>query len=378
MTTTRPANLVPGPSIYEDLRRLADSGPVVKVLLHVQLPAWLLTRPEDIAHAAVDPRLSSDGSFLSDGTPSVKFGFMGVDGAAHARLRRSATSALSPRRVRALRPYLHRITDDAVGAILPAGHADLVTDVALPIAMRVICELLGVPVDERDHFQGAANEMLVPSGDRASAQLRLFGYLTTLVRGERLEYSLPALAATDALSEWEVVETAALLLVAGYQTTADLIGSAMLALIEHPEQLRALRDGTSTADNAIEELLRYCGPMAIGVTRYTKEAVTLAGTTIPAGERVVLGLGTANRDPHRYAGPDRLDLTREPVSHFSFGRGPHYCLGASLAQLEAEVVITTLCRRLRGLRLAAEPVWHTTIFSGVAHLPVAFTAVPGA
>jgi cytochrome P450 len=364
----RPADLVLGPDIYADLRRLADSAPIVQVMLHGRVPAYLLTRPDDIANAAVDPRLTSDDSFLRTGTSSVKFGFMGLDGAAHARLRRSATSALSPQRIRALRPYLRRITDEAVDVVLPAGRADLVTDIALPIAMRVICELLGVPFAERHDFESMANQMLLPVGDNdpVAARGRLFAYLTELVRQERRS------GVAGDLTEQETVETLALLLVAGYQTTADLIGSAMLALIEHPEQLRVLRDGVSTPDRAVGELIRYCGPMAIGVTRYTREAVVLAGTTVPAGERVVLGLGSANRDPARFPDPDRLDLTRAPAGHFSFGRGPHYCLGAALAQLEVELVITTLCRRLPRLRLAGQPTWRTTIFTGVDHLPVAF------
>jgi cytochrome P450 len=359
------ADVLLGPNIYADLRRLAESGPVVRVMLHGRVPAYLLTRPDDIAGAAVDPRLTSDDSFLRTGTSSVKFGFMGLDGRAHARLRRSAAATLSPQRIRALRPYLDRITSEAVDAILPAGRADLVTDVALPIAMRVICELLGIPFGERHDFADMANQMLLPAGDAQPARARLFGYLTGLVRRS---------GAAGDLTEQEAVETLALLLVAGYQTTADLIGSAMLALIEHPDQLRILRAGLSTPDRVVNELLRYCGPMAIGVTRYTKETAVLAGMTVPAGERVVLGLGSANRDPERFPDPDRLDLMREPTSHFSFGRGPHYCLGASLAQLEAELVITTLCRRLPRLSLAGKPTWRTAIFTGVEHLPVAFTS----
>lgn len=368
-------DVVLGPNIYADLRRLADSAPITQVMLHGRIPAYLLTRPDDIANAAVDPRLTSDDSFLRTGTSSVKFGFMGLDGPAHTRLRRPATEALSQRRIRALRPYLHHITNEAVDAVLPTGRADLVTDIALPIAMRVICELLGIPFGERHDFESTANQMLGDS-DSTTARVRLYDYLTGLVRREGRpgeDTLLGALAETGDMTEQEMVETLALLLVAGYQTTADLIGSSMLALIEHPEQLRILRDGLSTPDRAVNELLRYCGPMAIGVTRYTKETVVLAGMTVPAGERVVLGLGSANRDPARFPDPDRLDLTREPAGHFSFGRGPHYCLGASLAQLEAELVITTLCRRLPQLRLAGKPTWRTTIFTGVGHLPVAFT-----
>lgn len=356
-----PADLTAGPGIYADLRRLADSGPIHRVRLHGRIPAWLLTRPDDIASAAVHPALTSDDAYLRGGASSVKFGFMGMDGPDHTRLRRAAAAMLSPRRVRALRPYVQSITDHAVEAVLPAGRADLVTDVARPVAMRVICELLGIPLAERDRFQDLAARMLKPAGDPAGARARLLDYLIQL-SGET-----PA----GDLTEREAAETAALLLVAGYQTTADLIGSAMLALLEHPAQVRHLRDET-VRDRAMSELIRYCGPMAIGTSRYTKEPVVLAGASLPAGERVVLGLGAANRDPDRFPDPDRLDLTREPVAHCSFGRGAHYCLGAALAELEAETVITTLCRRLPGLRLAGQPAWHTTIFTGVAHLPVAF------
>ena len=369
---SRPADLVSGPNVYADLRRLADSAPVVRVMLHGRVPAYLLTRPDDIANAAVDPRLTSDDSFLRTGRSSVKIGFMGLDGPEHARLRRSATAALAPRRIHALRPYLRRVIAEAVGAVLPAGRADLVTDVALPVAMRVICELLGIPFGDREDFEHVANQLLLPTGDPVAARRHLYDYLAELVRTNDLS------GATDDLTEREVVETMALLLVAGYQTTADLIGSAMLALLENPEQLTVLRDDLSTSDRVIHELVRYCGPMAIGVTRYTKETVVLAGTTVPPGERVVLGLGCANRDPTLFPDPGRLNLRRAPTGHFSFGRGPHYCLGAALARLEAKLVITTLCRELRQLRLAGEPTWRTTIFTGVQHLPVTFTARPHA
>jgi cytochrome P450 len=355
------ADLTAGPAIYADLRRLAGSGPIHRVRLHGRIPAWLLTRPDDIASAAVHPALTSDDRHLRGGASSVKVGFMGMDGPDHTRLRRHAAAMLSPRRVRALRPYLQRVTDDAVEAVRPAGRADLVADVARPVAMRVICELLGIPLGERVRFEDLAAGMLRPTGDPAAARARLLDYLT------RLPWDAPA----SNLTEREAAETAALLLVAGYQTTADLIGSAMLALLEHPAQVRHLLDETLRG-RAMSELIRYCGPMAIGVSRYTKEPVVLAGTSLPPGERVVLGLGAANRDPVRFPEPDRLDLTREPVAHFSFGRGAHYCLGAALAELEAETAIVTMFRRLPGLRLAGQPAWHTTIFTGVAHLPVAF------
>ncbi|MFJ6895155.1 cytochrome P450 [Streptomyces hokutonensis] len=382
--TSRPAILKNGPAVYHHVADIARCTPVAHVLLHGDLPAWLLTRPEDVIAAARDPRFTSDDRTLgSSGRSSVKFGFMSMDGPEHVRLRRMVTSVFTPRHVAELRPYIERVVNELIDVIVPAGRADLVADLALVLPMRVICELLGVPFDEREQFEDTANAMLRPAvGGGAhprAARANLYGYLTDLVGRKRQrpgEDLLSKLAASPNLTKQEVVETCALLLVAGYETTTDLIGTSILALITHQEQLRLVRSG-ATLPNAVDELIRYCGPVAVGVTRYTSQTVTVAGTSIPPGARVILGLGAANRDATRFPFPRRLDVTRVSTSHFGFGQGPHYCLGAPLARLETEVALSAVLNRLDDLALGGTPSWSSSIFHGLSRLPVVFRSSAG-
>ncbi|MGW2564242.1 cytochrome P450 [Streptomyces sp. NPDC001514] len=313
-----PPTLMGGPHVYDRLAELAERAPLVRVLLHGTVPAWLLTRPADILEAARDPRLTSDDAVLGHaGRSWVKFGFMSMDGAEHLRLRRIVASAFTPRRTAALEPYVTDTVDELVDPVAPAGRADLVADLALPLPMVVLCKLLGVPIGERAQFEGTVNALVRASADRPSdaraARAALYDYLTDLVCRKRRKPSddlLSELATASQLCEREIVETGALLLVAGYETTANLIGAGSLVLLTHPEQLRLIRDAPTTLPDVVDELVRYRGPVAIGATRYTREPVTIAGSRIPARERIVLGFGAANHDPDRFPSPHRLDVTR--------------------------------------------------------------------
>jgi cytochrome P450 len=371
----------------------------VRVVLHADISAWLLTHPDHIAAAACDPRLSSDPAQLgksraasamrtSAAGSTVKFSIMAMDPPGHTRLRRLLAAAFTPGRVQALQPRIQEITDELVDRIAPLGHADIVESVALPLPLRVICELLGIPFQERSHFEDLSKEMFQPptqaqTQERILAARRdLYRYLRTLIRrkaadpGDDLVTALIGTQDDSKMTGDELVEAAVLLLVAGYETTVSLIGTGTLALLQHPDQLAILRRQPGLMPQAVEEMLRYDGPLAIGVTRYTTCPVTIAGVRIPAGERVVLGLGAANHDPGRFPQPGALDIARDERSHLAFGHGPHYCLGAPLARLEAQIAFGTLLSRLEDLTLAI-PVsslrWRQTIFRALDELPVSFS-----
>jgi len=385
---TAPIELHMGPSIYSDLQTVASRGPVVRVMLHGRVHAWLLTRPADIAIALRSPSLTSDNSYLSSepGGSSVKFGFMGLDGPAHARLRRLAASAFTARTVLGLQPFIQQTLDDLVAEILPRGEADIVATIALPLPLKVICELLGVPLEHRDTFETMTNAVLQPGGTPAAqrrihtARQALYSYLADLVEHAAKHPDddlVSSLTRTEKATKQEIVEICALLLVAGYETTANAIATSVHALLTHPDQLETLRSSPDAAPQAVHELLRYCGPMAMGVTRYTRRQIVVAGTVIPAGQRVMLGLGAANHHEATFAEPDRLDTKRPNASaHFAFGRGTHYCIGAPLALLEMQHALTTITTRLPNLRLNGTPQWRPTIFYGIQNLPVAFDPGP--
>ncbi|MFB6556985.1 cytochrome P450, partial [Streptomyces sp. NPDC056405] len=265
--------------------------------------------------------------------------------------------------------------------------ADLMDDLAFPLPITVICELLGVPAEDRDDFRRwtsilvSEDEALRPQLQDTFAQLN--AYLTALVRHKHAapdDGLLSALVSVaedgDSLDDDEVVWMAFLLLVAGHETTENLIGNGMLALLSNPEQLAALRADASLLPTAVEEMLRYEGPVETTTWRFTTRPVEIGGVTIPADQTVVVVLASANRDPSRFADPGRFDISREDNQHVAFGHGIHYCLGAPLARLEGQTALATLLTRLPDFRLAVEPDdlrWRGgLIMRGLRTLPVEF------
>jgi cytochrome P450 len=384
------------------LDRLREAGPVTEVLLHDNMRAWLITNPEDIAAAACDRRLTSNAT-QADGDKrattagpnelrsTVKFSLMAMDPPAHTRLRQIIADSFTPGRVKALGARIEEIVNTLIARIAPLGRTDIVDSLARPLPMQVICELLAIPVKERSHFQRLSSEMLLPPTDLRAKERILTGrrdlcqYLRGLIHdgnadlGDGVIKSLISAQGDNKMTEEEVIEAAVLLLVAGYETTVSFIGTGLLALLQHPGQLAALRSQPELMPSGVEELLRYDGPLPIGVTRYTTSVTTIAGVRIRAGERVVLGFGAANHDPDRFPNPRELDISRSRNSHFSFGYGPHYCLGAPLARLEAQIALGTLINRFEDLALAV-PVsslrWRKAIFRALEELPVSYTAIP--
>ncbi|MGW4880844.1 cytochrome P450 family protein [Streptomyces sp. NPDC004262] len=362
-----PAELFADP--YAVYARLREAGPVHRFTGTDGLPAWLVTRYDDVRQALADPRLSLDKAHAKPGgyrglalPPALDANLLNMDPPDHTRIRRLVSQAFTPRRIARLREPVRRTADALLDAVAPLGRADLIADYAAPLPIAVICELLGVAEDDRPDFRSWTDALVVPDPARPDgarkavrALLAYFAGLLARKRAEPADDLLSALIAVrdeeDRLSEDELMSLAFLILFAGYENTVHLIGNAVLALLVDPPQLAALRADPARTGAAVEELLRYDGPVPLAIRRFPTEDVTIGGVAVPAGETVLLSLAAAHRDPRRFPEPDRLDLGRDGAGHLALGHGIHYCIGAPLARLEAEIALTALLERLPGLAL---------------------------
>ncbi|MER6994909.1 cytochrome P450 [Streptomyces sp. NPDC000410] len=380
-------------------RQLREDGPVRRVVIAGGLEAWLVTRYEDGLAALSDPRLSNDARDASDPRlletlpvterESLVSNMLRSDPPDHDRLRRLVSKAFTARRVAGLRPRVQSITDRLLDAVVPTGRADLVADFALPLPVTVISELLGVPVSDRHDFQRWTDDMILRGAEPPdpavvdAAWQQMHAYLTKLLETKRarpeddlLSALITARDEEQRLNEDELIAMAFLLLAAGYITTVNLIGGGIAALLAHPDQLELLRGDPELLPTAIEEFLRYDGPVSPGIARFAREEAEIAGVRIPRGATVVIASAIADRDPARFPDPDRLDVTRRDNAHLAFGHGIHYCLGAPLARLEGQIAIGTALRRLPDLALAVPPGelrWRPGGLRGPERLPVTFT-----
>ena len=307
----------------------------------------------------------------------------------HTRLRGLVSKAFTARAIEALRPRIGEIVTELLGRVREAGEMDLIADFAYPLPAMVIAEMLGVPPGDRDQFRRWSRElaptidpMILPDQvERAAVAIDHFvDYFTHLIarrraepRGDLLSAMIAAEERGDRLSEPELLSNAMLLLNAGHETTTNLIGNGMLALLRHPGELERLRRDPSLLPSAIEELLRYDSPVQM-TGRQAKGEREIGGAKVDAGQQVIVLIGSANRDSARFPDPDRLDLGRRDNDHLSFGGGSHYCLGSSLARLEGQIAIGALVAELPRLRLATEaPEWRETLtLRGLKALPVEF------
>jgi cytochrome P450 len=363
---------------------------------------WMVTRYDDVRGALADPRLYKDWAgklTSSDEEPDVVSGFLSkhlltLDPPDHTRLRKLVNKAFTPRRVAGLRPRVEEITAallDAMesrAAASKSGVVDLIETFAFPLPVTVICELVGIPVEDRDRFQAwshATVSSVVTTEEFHAAGLAMYQYFTDLVAAKRaapaddlLSALIQAQDSGDSLDERELIAMLFLLLIAGHETTANLIASGTLALLSHPAERSALLASPGLLPGllpgAVEELLRYCSPVNHGTDRFTLSPVEIAGETIPGREWVLAVISSANRDPARFPDPDRLDLSRDASGHLAFGHGIHYCLGAPLARLEAEIAFGALLTRFPGLSLAVPESslrWRpSSLIHGLESLPV--------
>jgi cytochrome P450 len=382
--------------LYADARREAPVRPVV---LADGRPAWVVTGYDEARQALLDPRLAKDfrtalairPEIVAPGFTHPLFGhhMLSADGDDHSRLRRLASAGFSAARMAALRPRVQAIVDGLLDDLerSPAGDpVDLVAGFTLPLPITVISEMLGVPVEDRaplrawfDAVFGTAVAPIADARGREAADAA-HAYLSDLVAAKRAEPAddlLSVLTASvdgDSFGDEELVSTAWLLVVAGHDTTVNLIGNGLVALFRHPDQLARLRADLSLVPAAVEEFLRYDGPVQHTTFRMTTEPVTLGGVEIPAHEQVLVAVAAADRDPGHFADPDRLDITRPENRHIAFGHGIHFCLGAPLARLEGDVAFTSLLRRFPALRPAvAVEEFHWTyrlVLRGLDALPV--------
>jgi cytochrome P450 PksS len=294
-----------------------------------------------------------------------------------------------------MRDRVQRLTEDLLTAVLDRGHMDLIRDYALPLPSTIIAEMLGVPGADRHRFHRWSSALMEAGNSmwgvvKAVPNVLLFiRYIRKLIKKCRADPRDDLVSALvraeedgDKLSEEELLATVMLLLVAGHETTVNLIGNGVWALLEHPAQMEKLRNDPTLIKPAVEELLRFTSPVDMATERYAREDVTFAGVTIQRGDMVFAVLGSANRDEREFPNPDSLDITREPNKHLSFGFGTHFCLGASLARLEGQIAIGTLLRLIPDLRLDVGPHglrWRPgLLLRGLESLPVTFgrTAPP--
>ncbi|MGI5379238.1 cytochrome P450 family protein [Streptomyces sp. CA-251387] len=367
--------------------RLRERGPVHRVRLpDWQSEVWLVVGHEEARAALADQRLSKDGAKI--GLKSLDEELIGknllvTDPPQHTRLRGLISRSFTVRRVEELRPRVQQITDDLLDEMLPRGRADLVESLAYPLPLTVICELLGVPEMDRVEFRRMSTEAVAPTspGNEADAFVALGAYFTGLIEDKRcagpsgdLLSDLIRTTAEDGdrLSPDELRGMAFILLIAGHETTVNLITSGVHNLLSHPDQLAALRADMTLLDGAVEEMLRHEGPVETATFRYAAEPLEIAGTTVEKGEPVMVGLTAANRDAGRYADPDTFDIRRDTRGHVAFGHGIHFCLGAPLARLEARTAIRSLLERAPGLAPDGPPgEWLPgMLVRGMRSLPV--------
>lgn len=388
---------------YPHYERLRDEAPVHYV---DDLELWMVTRYDDVAHVLHHPAIFSSaegmGQMMSGGVgrnrvnPQEMFQMdlsamrvlIATDPPDHTRLRRLLSRAFTPRALADLEPHLRDICESLVDDLVAAigdGRGDLIEQVAFPFPVIVIAELLGIPPEQRDDFKRWSDALvggLSGSWNPAEAQqnlLEMFVYLADVVERRRVEPSDDLISRLvtandpddpDALTAPEITLFAILLLVAGNETTTNLIGNAMAAFHAHPDEAVRLADEPDLLPAAIEEVLRWDAPIQ-GLFRATTEPTTIGGVDLPAGATVLASFASANRDPRHFSDAERFDISRRPGDHLAFGHGIHYCLGASLARMEARILGETLLRRELSLRPAGAPTRvDSIILRGLDTYPV--------
>ncbi len=382
-------------SVFDLLR---ESGRAARITTAYAGDAWVVTRYDDAHRLMGDRQLSVEARHARHETRQrlEQFDFRVIDATPHSmasldppdhsRLRRLVSQAFTARRIAALEPMLRATTRRLLDDVDVAATVDLVRALAEPLPLIAICALLGLDDADAALLRPLVERQgLLPVGDAARrdvarARTAFTSELAAMIERKRARPDdglLNALIAGrdrgDALSDDELLSTVGLLFAAGVETTTKMIGAGLLLLLRHPEQLIALREDPDLMPRAVEEMLRFDGPVTMGVMRYAAADVELGEVTIARGDLVYVGVAPANHDPRRFPDADRFDVTRHPNPHLAFGRGPHYCLGAPLARLELSVVFSELLQRFPHLDLAVEPddvVWQASALRGPASLPV--------
>ena len=354
---------------YDTYDRLRAKDPVHRIRL---INAWVLTRYEDVDTVLRDHRRFSKDDGIEDEYRSM----LHHDPPDHTRLRSLVSKAFTPRSVRELHPRVHRIVAELLHDLDGKDRFDLIESLAFPLPVTVIAEMLGVPPQDMDRFNRWSNDIsLTIEPSLRDDQIRrvqratdeLYEYFEGIIEQRQREPQDDMITALlnaedegDKLTRPELLGTLVLLLVAGNETTRNLIGNGMRALLKNPDQLQRLRDNPDLLDSAIDELLRYDSPVQLD-GRLVHSDVEVAGHQIRAGQRVLCAIGAANRDPSAFTAPDKLDIARSEKSNIAFGRGIHHCLGAPLAMLEARAAFSALLDRFSRIELIAEPIYREQV-----------------
>jgi cytochrome P450 PksS len=362
---------------YPFYARLRAEAPVCRLTLLDKQSAWLVSRYDDAVAVfkderyvterarALTPEQAAKVTWIPKAFKPLERNMLAASGADHTRLRGLVHKAFTPRLIEMMRTRIQALTDGLLDAVAGKGRMDLIADYALTLPTTIIAEMLGVPVDDRHRFHRWSSALMATSSSlwgklKALPNVIAFlRYIRKLIKAREAEPRDDLTTALvraredgDRLSEDELLAMIFLLLIAGHETTVNLIGNGTLALFDHPEQLDRLRNHPELIKPAIEELLRFDSPVQIGSERYALEDLTIAGVTISRGEMVFPVVGSANRDERQFERADELDIARDPNRHLTFGLGAHYCVGAPLARMEGQIAMETLLRRMPDLRLA--------------------------
>ena len=367
--------------------------------------SWVITSYADVLTALRDPRFSAvrftlDPAWFPEEVretitaPSraLTRQILFLDPPDHTRLRGLVAKAFTPRVIDGMRPFIQQIVDELLDAVQPKGEIELVNDFAYPLPAIVIAHMLGVPPEDRDRFIQWTHsfgallggfELSIETVVQALYDVAEFiNYFRQIIAQRRLaprddlmQAMIAAEEQGDKLTEEELLANCVLLLAAGHGTTTHLIGNGMLALLQHPDQLEDLKTHPQIISSAVAELLRYDGPVQL-TSRLVKDDLQFAGKAMIGGQEILISLGAANHDPEQFANPDELDLRRMENRHVAFGQGIHYCLGAPLARVEAEIAFNTLVHRLQQPRLLTTDLqWsQSLVFRGMQALPILFSS----
>jgi cytochrome P450 len=390
------------------MARLRAESPAYRIKLsgHGGRSGWLVTRYEDVKVASSAPEVGRDYATIgrlahahsrSAGAPAAsdavdEFAWLYrdvlyLDPPDHTRLRKVVQKAFTPGEISRMRPRIEQITNGLLDEITGRGVIDLMPAIAKPLPVIVICELLGVPEQDRPDFTWWAHVLNGEGDDEgvlAGVYREVADYLSELTElkraapGDDLMSEMARAAEDGLLTREEVISMAVLILIAGHDTTVSLIANGLLELLRAPAQLALLRSDASLLPNAVEEMLRYANPVNISSTRFTREPVELGGVRIPAGELLYVSILSANRDASQFENPDVFDITRKISGHVGFGHGIHYCLGAPLARLETQIVLRAVLDRFPGLRLAVDPGTLEYRKSLLMHVPTTLPVDLGA
>ncbi|RJS61183.1 cytochrome P450 [Bacillus sp. PK3_68] len=375
---------------YPAYARLREEDPVYRIALPDGQHGWMITTYEAAVEALKDKRFIKDFAKLFGGnmdhgsvfTENMLFS----DPPDHKRLRGLVQKAFTPKMIAGMRERIQEITDELLDQVSDQGTMNLIDDFAFPLPIIVICEMLGVPSADRDKFRVWSNSLI--EGSNGEHAENMYQHMTEFVTylgewfaktrehpgDDLISQLIHAENEGDQLTEKELYGVVSLLIIAGHETTVNLIGNGVLALLEHPDQLKKLKNNPDLIQTAIEELLRFNGPVEFSTSRWAGEDFEFKGKLMRKGEVVIIALNSANHDPAQFKDPEILDITREKSPHLAFGKGIHLCLGAPLARLEGEIAINSLLQRFPEMKLSVHPdklEWRPgMIVRGVKEIPV--------